>query len=287
VLVTGSSGRVGGAVARQLLASGHEVVGLDRTAGPATTVVTDLRQATDVVGALVGVDAVVHAASLHAPHVGVVSEREFRDVNVRGTRDLLDAAARAGIRRFVYTSSTSVYGGALVPDGETVWVTEALVPRPRDVYDVTKLAAEAMVTAADSGELSTVCLRIARCFPEPLETWARYRLHRGVGLGDVADAHVLAVDGEGTGVVNVAGPYPFAPTDVTRLLHGADAVIAERLPSAVTAFAHRGWRLPRTVDRVYDSSAAARVLGYRPKQGLASLLAGDGEEDLPDAGSGS
>jgi UDP-glucose 4-epimerase len=269
VLVTGSSGLVGGAVAALAESKGWVVRGVDIASGPRTRLVGDLRDPRVRRRALDGADVVVHVAALHAPHVGRVPDTEFWSVNVDSTAALLAEASARGVSRVVYTSSTSVYGDALVPDGRAVWVDECLAPRPRDVYDETKLAAEALVARS---AVPAVTLRIARCFPEPLETLARHRLHRGVALADVAAAHMLAVSSTVTGTYNVAGPLLFEPGDTAQLCSDAAAVLQRRHPAIAAAFAARRWPLPRHLDRVYDSRAALAVLGYRPRRGVLRLL---------------
>jgi UDP-glucose 4-epimerase len=270
-VVTGSSGLVGSAVAGALARDGWDVRGLDVTAGPRTTAVGDLRDGGLRRGALRGAGAVVHAAALHAPHVGRRPDAEFRAVNVDATRELLADAAAAGVTRFVFVSSTSVYGHALVPvDGRAVWVDDALPPRPRDIYDETKLAAESLVTAAP---VPAVTLRISRCFPEPPRDLAVHRLHRGVDLTDVVAAVRLATVRTGArGTFTISGPHPFTPADRRRLHDDAAALITERLPRVAEAFAARGWALPASIDRVYDSSAATAAFGYRPLVGAAEAL---------------
>ena len=213
---------------------------------------------------------VIHAAARHAPHIGLVDDEEFRAVNVGATAALLDDAETAGVRRFVYISSTSVYGDALVPTDRAVWVDENLPPRPRDIYDETKLAAEELVTASAG---TWLILRIARCFPEPLPVLAAHLLHRAVRLDDVATATARAVAHDAVvGIFNVAGQYPFTRTDCVALLEDAASVIAKRAPAVAAAFHDRGWSLPRTIDRVYDSSAAAKAFGYHPSEGVLRLL---------------
>jgi nucleoside-diphosphate-sugar epimerase len=271
VTVTGSSGRVGAAIADALHSAGWTVTGIDRLPGRWTSVVGDLRERGARRAALDEAHAVVHTAALHAPHVGRVSDAEFRAVNVGATEALLDDAGRGTVRRFVYISSTSVYGYALVPSDEAVWVDERLRPRPRDVYDQTKLAAEGVVAGSP---LAPVTLRIARCFPEPMPRWATHLLHRAVALADVAQGTVRAVQQTVTGTFNIAGPYPFTRADSGAVYGDAARMIAERAPEVAAAFRERGWPLPLTLDRVYDSGAAATALGYRPVHDALGLLHG-------------
>ncbi|GAB2736127.1 NAD(P)-dependent oxidoreductase [Salinifilum aidingensis] len=271
-MVTGSSGAVGTAISRELHAAGHHVRGWDLRPGVWTAHRGDVREAALRRRLLDGADAVVHTAALHAPHVGNAAEDEFHAVNVSATAALLRAARTRGVRRFVHTSSTSVYGHALVPHGRAVWVDEQLPPRPRDVYDETKRAAEQLVGAAHGSDLSTVVLRIARCFPEPAAAAAAHRLHRGVALDDVARAHRLAVQHTDVGgVFVIAGPLLFHRSDAAALRHDAASVLAERAPREVAVFRRQGWPLPDRLDRVYDSTAAARHLGYHPVHGVRSL----------------
>jgi UDP-glucose 4-epimerase len=88
------------------------------------------------------VDGIIHVASLDQLHIATCSEQVFIETNVLGTLTLLEAAAQVGIRRFVYASSTLLHGQAIVSHRQAVWVTEDLVPRPRDIYDRTKIIAE-------------------------------------------------------------------------------------------------------------------------------------------------
>lgn len=274
VLITGSSGLLGAALAEQLAAR-HEIVGLDRRPGARTTHVGAVQDRALVRRLVAQVEAIVHAASLHAPQVGRVSRREFVAVNVEGTLNLLEAAADLGLRRFVYTGTTSVYGEALVPADRAVWVTEELAPRPRDIYDVTKLAAEGLCSDVHRATaLPVVCLRVGRFFPEPPETMAVNRLSRGLDLRDAVAAHELALAEEAPpfGVYNVSARSPFAETDLAELLTDAPRVIQRHHPWASAAFAARGWRLPQRIDRVYVSDRAEAELGFRPAYDFSSLF---------------
>jgi nucleoside-diphosphate-sugar epimerase len=76
---------------------------------------------------------------------------------------------------------------------KAVWVTEELPPSRRDIYDETKLAAEAYCREAARQSLPCLSLRISRCFRETDELIATHRLYRGVELRDAAEAHRLAL----------------------------------------------------------------------------------------------
>jgi nucleoside-diphosphate-sugar epimerase len=274
VLVTGSSGRIGGAIAARLSLR-HAVAGVDLRAGPLTTELADVENTSRLAELLQGADAVIHTASLHVPDLAARSAADFRATNVEATRRLLAAAGEAGVSRFVYTSTTSLSGDAMLPAaGEAAWVTESLAPRPRDVYDETKLAAEEACAAASRAGLSAVALRMSRCFPEEPRVVAIYRLHRGVDAEDVAAAHELALAPAPAGfrVFNISAPTPFTRADCGRLFDDAASVILERHPWAAAEFARRGWELPRSIDRVYVVERAIAELGYRPQHDFAALF---------------
>ena len=115
VLVTGSSGHLGEALTRVLAAEGCDVVGLDVVASPSTARTGSLVDRPTVRRSLEGVDAVVHTATLHKPHVSTHSRQDFVDTNVSGTLILLEEAVRAGVGAVVFTSTTSAFGRALSP----------------------------------------------------------------------------------------------------------------------------------------------------------------------------
>lgn len=274
VLVTGSSGRIGGAIAARL-ALRHQVTGVDRRTGALTAEVADLRDTGRLVPLLTGMDAVIHTAALHVPDLAACSAAEFHEVNVAATRRLLEVCGAAGVGRFVYTSTTSLYGDAMLPEaGQAAWVTEELPPQPRDVYDETKLAAEAACAEAARQGLPCVSLRMSRCFAEEPRLVAVYRLYRGVDAEDVAQAHELALTrgGGGYAVFNVSASSPFERADCRRLFEDAASVLLERHPWAAAEFERRGWLLPRSIDRVYVVDRAIAGLGYRPVHDFAALF---------------
>lgn len=265
VLLTGSSGRIGSAVAR-FLQGKIETVCTDNREGPLTHCIVDIREKAKVFECVKDVDAVIHCAALLTPHMGLFSEDEFWQVNVQGTENLLEACLKYNVKRFVFTSTTSIYGDALVHPKRAVWVTEELLPNPRDVYDETKIAAEKLCFEASKNGLSCISLRMSRCFPEREDLMAIYRLYRGVHEVDVAKAHELALflPFQGFEIFNISCSPPFKQTDVEELKENADNVILRYFPWAKEEFLQRGWKLPKTIDRVYVIEKAMKFLGYHP-----------------------
>ncbi|NIP18446.1 MAG: NAD-dependent epimerase/dehydratase family protein [Xanthomonadales bacterium] len=274
ILVTGSSGRIGRAIWVRL-APGHEVVGLDRSVSSTVQFVGDIADPKLLKDALQGVDAVVHTAALHAPHVGLAPDAEFGRINVAATRQLAGMAADAGIRHFVFTSTTALYGNAATPDNLAGWVDEDLEPRPRTIYHATKVQAEDLLAdMANQTGMAVTAIRMSRCFPEPAPTMAAYRLHRGVDARDVADAHALALDRPQPGFRKfvISGATPFREEDTKALFDDAPSLIGERTPGLAEAFKQRGWPLPASIDRIYSPAKAMRELGWKPRFGFAEVL---------------
>ncbi|QBD78754.1 NAD(P)-dependent oxidoreductase [Ktedonosporobacter rubrisoli] len=267
VLITGSSGRLGAAIAARL-AGQHEPIGLDLVAGPWTHYVRSVQDKRAIAQIVKQVDAIIHTASLHQPQLATHSPAEFIAINVTGTHNLIEAAAASGIQRFIYTSTTSLYGHALAHPNEAVWVTEKLQLRPRDIYDSTKITAEKLcLQLAARLHIPVTCLRISRFFPEEPRTQAIHRLYRGVDLHDAATAHVLALTKPdlSSDIFNIAARSPFQKSDTPLLLRNAPEVLRHRVPDIEATFARLDWSLPQSIDRVYVIEKAERLLGYQPR----------------------
>lgn len=275
VIITGSAGQLGQAIAK-MLAPQHQIVGLDLKAGCATTIIGNVNDRNLILKLVKDADAVIHTASLHAPHVKQFSKEQFVNVNIKGTLNLLEAAAEYRVKRFVYTGTTSVYGDAMIPaDGKAVWVTENLVPQPRDIYDITKLTAEQLCRQfAAEFKLPVICLRVSRFWNEPAELQAIYRLYRGVDVRDAAEAHLLALNNTDIlfDIFNISARTPFSETEAAELRASAAKVITRHYPSAAKIFERRGWKIPNTIDRVYVTAKAAEKLNYNPKHNFEACL---------------
>jgi nucleoside-diphosphate-sugar epimerase len=146
ICVTGSDGYLGSLLAPELMRCGHEVVGLDtgyykdrslyRSGDPSPrTIVKDLRDldASD----LTGCDAVVHMAELSNDPAGQLAPHITYEINHQGSVRLAELARKAGVRRFVYMSSCSVYG---VSGGD--FVTEESPVNPQTAYGICKTLVE-------------------------------------------------------------------------------------------------------------------------------------------------
>jgi nucleoside-diphosphate-sugar epimerase len=282
--VTGSSGHLGEALVRTLRSTGDRVVGLDVLPSPFTAVVGSITDRAAVRRAVAGADHVLHTATLHKPHVGTHHRHDFVDTNITGTLTVLEQAADAGVRSVVVASSTSAFGRALTPEPgrPAVWITEDVRPRVRNVYGATKVAAEDLceLVARDGGP-PVVVLRLARFFPEPDDRddvraafpsdpnlKVNEYLHRRVDLADVVDAHLRAAERApdlGFGRYVVSATTPFTPDDLPELATDAAAVVTRLFPDESDDYARWGWRLPPTLDRVYDNARARRDLGWTPR----------------------
>ena len=272
--MTGSSGQLG-AVISSMLSKEHSIIGVDFIPGKYTSHVGDITDHEFVLSVTRNVEIIIHTCSLHAPHLKTHSSEEFISTNINGTLNLLKSAIENKIRRFVYTSTTSLYGHAMVSTKQAVWVTEDLLPRPRDIYYVTKIAAEDLCEIyANNYDLPCISLRVSRYFPESDYMLAIYRLYRGVDVRDAATAHILAttVEMKGYEVFNISALSPFSRDETYELLHEAPSVLLRHFPNINKLFAKKGWKLPKSIDRVYSIDKAKKILNYRPSFNFDTLL---------------
>ncbi|MFH1109154.1 MAG: NAD-dependent epimerase/dehydratase family protein [Planctomycetota bacterium] len=217
VLVTGGGGFLGSAIVRMLRERGDEVSVLGRGTYPhiapyiRRAFQADIRLAPVVARACEGMDVVFHVAAL----AGIWGRRrDFRSINVEGTRNVIDACRANGVLRLVYTSSPSVVFGRrdlCGVDESTPYPSRYLA-----AYPETKAAAERMILAANSASLATVALRPHLIFgpgdPHLIpQVIARARTGRLRQVGDgrnlvdityidnAARAHLQAADALGQG----------------------------------------------------------------------------------------
>ena len=292
VLVTGSAGHLGEALMRALPAEGCECVGVDILPSPYTTVVGSIADRDVARRCVEGVDAVLHTATLHKPHVGSHRRRDFVDVNVTGTLNLLEAAVEAGVAGFVFTSTTSTFGRALVPaDGEpAAWITEDVVPVPQNVYGATKVAAEDLceLVHRDHG-LPVLVLRTSRFFPEAddrddVRDGVRRREPQGqraaLPAGRPAGRRRPRTGSRSTAPARSASAATSSarrrrsrPRDLGELRRDAPAGRrAARARATRRRYEALGWRMLPSIERVYVNDRARRELGWAPRYDFAHAL---------------
>jgi UDP-glucose 4-epimerase len=291
LLVTGSAGHLGEGLMRTLRASGaHAATGLDILPSPHTDVVGSITDRDLVRRCMAGVDAVLHTATLHKPHVATHGRQAFVDTNITGTLHLLEEAVAAGVRSFVFTSTTSAFGRALTPPpGQpAAWISEDVVPVPKNIYGVSKVAAEDLCELFQRNHgLPCIVLRTSRFFPEQDDQAAARQayadanlkanefLHRRVDLEDVVDAHLLAIERApalGFGRYIISATTPFTRDDLRELRDAAPAVVARRVPGYTAEYARRGWTMSPDIDRVYVNARARAELGWRPRHDFATVI---------------
>jgi UDP-glucose 4-epimerase len=289
LLVTGSTGHLGEALMRALRPT-HDVVGLDIAPSAFTDVVGSITDRACVARCMRGVDAVLHTATLHKPHIATHATQDFVDTNVTGTLALLEAAVAEGVGAFVFTSTTSVFGDALVPPpgAPAAWVTEDTAPVPKNIYGVTKRAAEDLCEMFHRRHgLPCVILRTSRFFPEPddrpavRDTYdddnakANEFLYRRVDVEDVVDAHRIALDRAATLRFDrfiISATTPFAPDDAVALRTRPADAVRRLFPAYEAEYARRGWRMFPEIERVYVNARARAVLGWAPRYDFACVL---------------
>ncbi|OHE92450.1 NAD dependent epimerase/dehydratase [Colletotrichum orchidophilum] len=319
VLVTGSSGHLGAALMLSLPSAGHIPLGIDILPSPTTTTVgsvTDRALVASILATHASITHIVHAATLHKPHVDSHPKSAFIDTNITGTLVLLEEAARlpqSRIKSFIFVSTTSTFGTALSPkQGQpAAWIDESVTPIPKNIYGVTKCAAEDLCSLVHrQTSLPVLVLRTSRFFPEPDDDEDRRAAmgdanlkvcelaYRRVDIADVVSAVVCGMErasalGFGKYIISAPPPFAVALEDdsnknvsdnkvgaaaaaraalLRRLDTDAGAVFAEVVPGCAVVFEKLGWTCLGRLDRVYDSSKAVRELGWRPQWTIGKVV---------------
>lgn len=290
VLVTGSAGHLGEALVRTLRNKGEEVIGVDIQASPFTTHKGSIENAAFVERISKGVDVIFHTATLHKPHVATHSEQDFIDTNITGTLNLLQAAVANGIKKFIFTSTTSVFGDALVPPPgmPAAWITEEVKTVPKNIYGVTKTAAEDLCQLFHRNQgLSVIILRTSRFFPEEDDVKqmqdayagdnlkANELLFRRVELEDAVSAHLLAAARAaeiGFGRYIISATSPFSKEDLADLRTNTPGVLKRYFPDYEDIFERCNWKMLPQIDRVYVNQKAREELGWQPKYDFRYVL---------------
>jgi UDP-glucose 4-epimerase len=298
-LVTGGAGFIGSHLVHELVRRGHPVrvvddlstgsrANLERIAPHVELVVADLRDPKVCQRAVRGIDVVFHVAALPSVPRSFADPWLTHDVNVNATVHLLNACIAAGVRRVVYSSSSSVYG-----DTEVLPKAEAVEPLPRSPYAVSKLSGEQYVLAmARAGVLEGVALRYFNVFGPRQSPDSPYAAVIPLFLRAALEGAVATVYGDGrqtrdfTYVANVVAANLLAATRPAAEVsgHACNVGAGERV-SLIELLEMIGdttgrpvkWQtVPPRAGDVRDSQAglerAGDVLGYMPCVSLADGL---------------
>lgn len=290
ILVTGSSGHLGEAIIRIFQSRGIDHIGIDVKEGPYTSHVGSIVDRNFVDQCMQGTDFVIHTATLHKPHVATHNYQEFIDTNLSGTLNLLELAKQHGVKAFIYTSTTSTFGDMLTPaKGEpAIWITEEAKAAPKNIYGVTKTAAEDLCQLFyRNHNLPCLILKTSRFFPEADDNKsvrelyqddnlkANEYLYRRVDIEDAATAHLLAVEKAekiGFGKYIISATSPFTEDDLHSLRQDAHGVVAWHFPDYPEIYKARGWKMLPEIDRVYVNEKARIELGWKPKYDFGYVL---------------
>ncbi len=302
-LITGGAGFIGSHIAEELLRRGERVRILDnfvtgkkenlsfisRYSLPATRyslIKGDIRDLKTCERACRGVDCVLHQAALRSVPTSVKYPREYNEVNVGGTLNILLAAHKAGVKRVVYASSSSVYG-----DTHTFPEKEDLLPRPVSPYAASKLAGEyyCQVFSALYG-LDTVSLRYFNVFGPRQSLESQYAVVvprfitcllnnerppvHGSGkqsrdftyIYNVVQANLLAAKSRDIGgeVFNIASGRDYPVLGLVDILN---KILHKKIKPRFVA------PRPGDVERTWaDISKAKKLLGFSPKVGFVEGL---------------
>ena len=271
IALTGSSGKLGSVVARELYAAGHDVIGLDRTGvrGPQFVQLdlTDYGQVVDALGGVdraVGFDAVVHLGAIPAP--GLTTDAATFHNNMTSTFNVFWAAVRLGIRRIVYASSETVLGLPFDVPPPYIPVDEEYPPRPESVYSIVKTLEEQLARELVRWhpDLSITALRFSNVmWPEDYDAFPsfdadafsrKWNLWGYIDARDGAHAIDRALDAAPTGFET----YIIAATD-TVMSRPNSELIAEVFPD-VPVHGEIGDH-----DTLLSIAKARRLLGYDPQ----------------------
>lgn len=279
ILVTGGSGTVGKYIVNDLLQHGHTVAVFDRTETAAAVPFHrgDVRRIGDLEPAMHGCDAVIHCAGIPHP-LNDPPERVF-DVNVNGTFAVLEAAARTGIPKVIFTSSESTLGFAFMEhrmEPLSVPIDEQHPLRPQDPYGLSKVIGEEICRSYSARYgIRTVALRepwiwvpeesmipLYRTLISDYPSWSK-NLWAYVHVLDAAQAHRLAAERDLERLHEV-----FFITAKENWTGKPSRELLNRHYPGTAVFDDR-WTGPASI---ISHDKARRLLGYSPKYSSKDLL---------------
>jgi len=290
ILITGSSGHLGEAICRKAKEKEIDHIGIDLLPSPFTTHVGNLADRDFVQALMHDIDYVIHAATLHKPHVATHSKQDFVAANITGTLNLLEEAKLQKVKGFIFTSTTSTFGDSITNDQNqpAKWVTEETPVITKNIYGVTKMAAENLCKIFwRNHQLPCLVLRTSRFFLEEddkkqlRENYDEENLKvneylsRRVDMQDNVDAHFCAlekVEQIGFATYIISASSPFREMDMMQIRKDTPALVRKLFPDFESIYNRLGWKMSPSLDRVYINEKARRELDWQPKYDFGYIL---------------
>jgi len=276
VLVTGAAGVLGKAVTALLEREPGVRLRLTDVVPLATRhefLQADLANWEEANGLCRAVDEVLHIAAIHPWKQ--YTPQQYLDCNIKGTYNILQAAAEAGVKRVIYTSSIAAMGYRYERPEELPF-DESRPCRPcEDLYGVSKHVGEQLCEMMRHRHgMPYIALRPGTFIPrdETDPAWGLSLLTQWLHVSDIAMAHVLALRSDlRNEAIIITAKVPFTSADAPALLSDARPVILRYFPKAAL-LEERGVQLPKKIDRWYSLAKAERLLGYEPKWSFGEWL---------------
>lgn len=292
-LITGGAGFIGSHIAEALLAAGHRVRIFDNFSSGtrenvpagAEVVEADITDLEATIKAFQGIDGVFHTAAIPRVQFSIEYPRETNEANITGTLNVILAARDAGVKRIVYSASSSAYG-----DQETLPLHEGMKPNPKSPYGLQKYVGEHYMRLASTfWNVETVSLRYFNVFGPRMAfkgayvtVMAVFLQQRGLSqpltitgdgtqtrdftfVTDVARANMLAMESQNVGkgeVINIGAGANHSVNEVATLMGGKTTFIPARIEPH---------------DTLADNRLAQKLLGWKSavpfNEGLTQTIA--------------
>ena len=280
VCITGGAGFIGSNIYRELISKGHEPFviddlstgNLDNLPDAALVHVKDINEITSQ--DLPGVDIVFHCAALARVQMSIEEPIRYNKANVDGTLNVLEASRRAGVKRLIYSASSSAYG-----DTTQFPTTEKAPTNPMSPYALQKYIGELYCKQYSTlYNLETVCLRYFNVYGENMATKGAYRTAIGIFkdlhkrkkpltitndgdqrrdftyVKDVVSANMLAMESDKVGnaeVFNIGNGDNYSVNEIADAFGGEKEFIGDVIEPRIT---------------LANNSKAKKVLGWKPTQ---------------------
>lgn len=284
ILVTGGSGFIGSHLVDRLIDLGHEVTSVDlnyKTNPKANGRRVNITDRSHMVDAYEGIDYVFHVAGQARVQPSIANPMDSVINNVNGTAKVLELSKKAGVKRVIYSMTSSVYGSHLPPH------TEDMCPQPLSPYAVSKLAGEQLCKVyselygletaslryfnvygpreSDFGQYTTVVKKFLqqKASGEPLTIVGDGEQRRDfTHVYDIVEANIAAMNYQGElkgEIFNIGASHNYSINEVANMISSNQVFLPSRPGEARETLA--------------DTTKARTMLGWSPKYSLENYIA--------------